>query len=207
MPSKRGIEYIEHGPPVVPSEMVDDTENRLAELEALIPWMKSYAEGLGDKIKELERNTNLSRLESLSAISDAILNDGMKSPRLSGDANLDGGDSATAWAFGCTLDGTDVHVEEGRVVAQGDSVYTIEAADYAVPQEDYAYPTVIFDIETKGASISVLTAFPTMSGNKIYFPLVRIKDGAFDAEDGAYGKDGYILHRGNVHIFTAYLTK
>lgn len=121
-----------------------------------------------------------------------------------------GGDVASNWAFGVTMDMNDsdppeviVTIEEGDVFVQGDARYTIAKANYVLPAnpvaDDVCYPTVSYVIATKVASISLLTAEPVMTASEILVPLVKLKAIGSPAY-WDFDEFGYVLHRGDIML-------
>lgn len=136
-----------------------------------------------------------------------------------------GGEDPSLWAFGVTLGSIDtggtttttttlvpgpqpqkITIQTGWFMVQGDNSYKIDGLTYDLPLnpilDDECYPTVMFDIATKTASMVLLTAFPTLTADSVQVPLVRLKATGATPTWG-FDSPGYILHRGNIQFSTA----
>lgn len=160
-----------------PNEMENDIDERLSDLEAAFPWVKTYVDGLGEKIKVLE--AKLSRIEDASSESSSQKYDGLQSAYWSpGDENLNGDDSP-AMEFDMTIvdTGKKVAIATGRVVLDGgDTYWKIAGNTYAISGSEYVWPTIVKEINSNAPAIQIISSgYPVPTSTNVYRPLGRLK--------------------------------
>jgi hypothetical protein len=115
---------------------------------------------------------------------------------------ISSGEGSAAWAFGCSVSGSELTVQAGRITIDG-TIYKWDLAKYIgniSGPTTYAYPHIVLSRNlSSDPSIAVFDSIQDPTNSTVYKELVRLvsNDGGLNwRSDG----DGYILHRGNWHI-------
>jgi len=181
-----------------PDEMVSDVEERLSEVEAAFPWLKTYVESVAQEVKALQ--SKLAVFETKE--DDGLYGDGMRTPWNPGDENL-GGDGGADMEFdmSITTNGTKVKVLKGHVVEDGNDTYWLMAtSETLISGSEYAFPTIRKAIaDDSPPDLQIYAAYPKPDASYIYRPLGRL----VSADAGAtwnVDTGNPIMHRGSINL-------